>query len=99
MKKPLNDLKKYKTGVLKNKIKYILIEESDINNSSVIVMVKAGSYHAPKGYDGLAHFLEHMLFLGSKKYPEENYFSDKLTKNGGFSNAFTDSQKTMYYFK
>lgn len=98
MKKPLNDLKKYKTGVLKNKIKYILIEESDINNSSVIVMVKAGSYHAPKGYDGLAHFLEHMLFLGSKKYPEENYFSDKLTKNGGFSNAFTDSQKTMYYF-
>ena len=47
---------------------------------------------------GLAHFLEHMLFLGSKKYPEENYFDEMVKKGGGSMNAYTDIFETVYYF-
>ena len=47
---------------------------------------------------GLAHFLEHMLFMGSRKYRDEDYFSSKLKEYGGSSNAYTDSYQTVYYF-
>ena len=39
---------------------------------------------------GLSHYLEHMLFMGSKKYPDENEYDSYLTKHGGASNAFTE---------
>lgn len=39
---------------------------------------------------GLSHYLEHMLFMGSKKYPDENEYDSYLTKHGGSSNAFTE---------
>jgi insulysin len=47
---------------------------------------------------GIAHFLEHMLFLGTKKYPNADY-DDWLGKNAGFSNAYTDNSLTNYYFE
>ena len=40
-----------------------------------------------------------MLFLGTKKYPQEDSFESFLSSNGGASNAFTDSQNTVYYFE
>lgn len=39
---------------------------------------------------GLSHYLEHMLFMGSKKYPSENEYDDFISKHGGFSNAYTE---------
>ena len=47
---------------------------------------------------GLAHFLEHMLFRGSKKYPEVEKFVDMITKSNGDFNAYTASEETNYYF-
>lgn len=93
-----NDLRKYGTGILKNKIKYILVQDKEIDNASVVVSVKTGTLNDPKKYQGLAHFLEHMLFLGSKKYPQEDYFDKTLKEHGGNSNAFTDDMETVYYF-
>ena len=40
-----------------------------------------------------------MLFLGTKEYPQEDSFSSYLSSRGGFSNAFTDSEDTVYYFE
>jgi len=37
-----------------------------------------GAFLDPEGYFGLAHFLEHMLFLGTEKYPEENEYQQVL---------------------
>lgn len=85
-------------GKLNNNIKYILINDTNLDKSYISVCVNAGSYNNPKNYEGLAHFLEHMLFLGSKKYPIVNYFSDKINKYGGSSNAYTDNFETVYYF-
>ena len=48
---------------------------------------------------GLAHFCEHMLFLGTEKYPEENEYSKYLSENGGYSNAFTADDQTNYHFE
>jgi len=98
MKKPLNDLRNYKIGKLDNNINYILIEDNQIDNSSVCVAVKTGTINNPIEFQGLAHFLEHMLFLGSKKYPKENYFDEKVQSYGGSSNAWTDTFETVYYF-
>jgi hypothetical protein len=39
---------------------------------------------------GLSHFLEHMLFMGSEKFPDENDYDSFLTHHGGASNAFTE---------
>lgn len=47
---------------------------------------------------GLAHFLEHMLFMGTEQYPEENGYSAYLNAHGGGSNAYTSQEDTVYYF-
>lgn len=57
-----------------------------------------GSMNDPVELPGLAHFLEHMLFLGTEKYPEENDYSKYLAENGGSSNAYTARDHTNYYF-
>ncbi|GMI47106.1 hypothetical protein TrCOL_g10725 [Triparma columacea] len=65
---------------------------------STAVTVPVGSTSAPEGRDGLAHFCENMLFMGTEKYPEEDGFNKFLAKRGGSSNAFTESESTTYYF-
>jgi len=55
--------------------------------------------HDPREIPGLAHFLEHMLFLGTEKYPEENEYHKFLAENGGSSNAYTGRDHTCYYFE
>lgn len=52
----------------------------------------------PNNLPGLAHFCEHMLFLGTKKYPEENEYAKYLTQHGGASNAYTATDYTCYFF-
>ncbi|CAE6914789.1 STE23 [Symbiodinium sp. CCMP2592] len=59
--------------------------------------VKAGSHDDPRQLPGLAHFCEHMLFLGTEKYPENSGFDQFLMKYGGSSNAFTASEVTVYF--
>ena len=57
-----------------------------------------GSLSDPLEISGLAHFCEHMLFLGTKKYPKENEYSQFLSEHAGSSNAFTSGEHTNYYF-
>ena len=96
--KPKFDLRDYKGGVMDNEIKYVLINDVNLESSYVTIAVNIGSYANPKEYNGLAHFLEHMLFLGSHKYPKEDHYFSRLSKLGGYSNAYTDTFQTVYYF-
>lgn len=57
-----------------------------------------GYFDDPSECDGLSHFLEHMVFMGSEKFPGENYFGDWLNQHWGSENASTDSEATVFYF-
>jgi len=95
---PKNETRLFDTEILKNGIKTVYVYDKDIDKTTVTVSVNIGSYSNPKDFQGLAHFLEHMLFLGSKKYPDEKYYNNNIKKYGGFSNAWTDMFETVYYF-
>ncbi|KAI0221377.1 metalloprotease [Massospora cicadina] len=63
------------------------------------VDINVGSQSDPKGLPGLAHFCEHLLFMGNRKYPNENDYSEYLSGHGGSYNAFTLFDHTNYYFE
>ena len=60
--------------------------------------VNVGSFNDPPKRPGLAHFLEHMVFLGSKEYPDEGAYGDHIGKYGGYANAETMFERTNYTF-
>lgn len=62
------------------------------------VFVLAGYLSDPENIPGLAHFCEHMLFLGTEKYPKENEYTQFLSEHAGSANAFTSGEHTNYYF-
>eukprot|EP00117_Sycon_ciliatum_P004772 scpid28567/ scgid9001/ Insulin-degrading enzyme; Insulin protease; Insulysin len=94
------DTASYKVFKLENGIKVLLISDNATLNlpMAVSVNVDAGFFNEPAEYPGLAHFLEHMLFLGSEKYPAEGGYANYLAMNGGSSNAGTNTDYTNYYF-
>ena len=66
----------------------------------LLLDVNVGSF-TDKEYNisGLAHFCEHLLFMGTEKYPKENEYSNYLSKHSGSSNAYTAAEHTNYYFQ
>ncbi len=97
--KPINDERKYEHNILDNGMSIITINDKNIATSFVSLCVGVGSLADIKvGCSGIAHFLEHMLFMGNEKYPVENYFQTELSKYAGSYNAFTAEQYTAYHF-
>ena len=97
--KPKIDKLDYGFKVLSNGLKVLLISDPDTNKSSAALGVNIGYLVDKKDAQGLAHFCEHLLFMGSEKYPDENEYNDYLGKNGGFSNGSTDKDRTIFYFE
>ena len=60
--------------------------------------VGVGSLCDPPQLDGLAHFTEHMVFMGTERYPDENEWAAFLAKRGGEDNGETDAETTLFYF-
>ncbi|CAL4145200.1 unnamed protein product, partial [Meganyctiphanes norvegica] len=67
--------------------------------AAAALCVGVGSFEDPKEIQGLMHFLEHMVFMGSEKYPKENSFDNFIKKRGGGDNAHTDMEHTTFYFE
>ena len=83
---------------LENGLQAYIISDPRSDKSSAALTVKTGSWEDPAEYPGIAHFLEHMLFLGNKKYPHESEFDRFISENGGQFNAFTANDFTGYVF-
>jgi insulysin len=83
---------------LENGLQAYLISDPNVDKSSAALVVKVGSWEDPVDYPGIAHFLEHMLFLGNKKYPEESAYNRFITEHGGQTNAFTSNDYTGFVF-
>ncbi|XP_022686132.1 insulin-degrading enzyme-like [Varroa jacobsoni] len=64
-----------------------------------MLCVQAGSLFNPPELPGLAHYTEHMLFMGSKKYPGENDWDTFISKHGSLPNAQTDATATCYFYE
>jgi nardilysin len=100
------DKKEYRLIKLKNGLKALLMKthtdadkkDSDENRAAASLMVSIGSFHEPASVGGLAHFLEHMIFMGNGKYPDESGFNDFVSANGGRRNAMTSDEFTLYFF-
>jgi insulysin len=92
------DDRQYQYFVLNNKLKVLLISDESADKAAASMDVNVGSYHDPIDREGLAHFLEHMLFLGTKKFPEADAYQAFISDNGGSHNAYTSSHHTNYYF-
>jgi insulysin len=95
---PPSDDRDYEVTVLENGLRVVLCSDPSSNEAGAAMDVHVGACSDPKDIPGLAHFNEHMLFLGTKEYPNENSFEEFLSANGGSSNAYTASENTCYYF-
>lgn len=93
-----NDTRKYDTFSLENGLKVVICQDETSNISATSLNINIGSSSDPDDIPGMAHFVEHMLFMGSKKYPEENYYDTFITNNGGSTNAFTTLHNTCFYY-
>jgi len=80
--KPPLDKRSYSTYTLPNGLKVLLCSDPASAQSAVAMNVHVGACSDPDEIPGLAHFCEHMLFLGTKLYPEEGDFSKFLSSNG-----------------
>jgi len=89
----------YRKFKLDNGIKVVLVSDPGVNISAASMDISIGSLANSKERQGMAHFLEHMLFLGTKKYPELNAYGAYLKARGGYSNAFTAQDHTNYHFQ
>uniref|UniRef100_A0A1W7RAD0 Insulin-degrading enzyme n=1 Tax=Hadrurus spadix TaxID=141984 RepID=A0A1W7RAD0_9SCOR len=92
------DKRLYRGLELTNGLKALLVSDPTTDKSAAALDVNVGHMYDPLNLPGLAHFCEHMLFLGTKKYPVENEYSKFLNQHGGSSNAFTSADHTNFYF-
>lgn len=83
---------------LANGLQAYLVSDPNTDKSAAALVVKTGSWEDPKDYPGIAHFLEHMLFLGTKKYPKESEFESFVGEHDGLTNAFTSIDFTGFVF-
>ena len=93
-----NDDFQYRLLTLPNQMEVLLISDPKTVKAAASLDINVGSGDNPEGRGGLAHFLEHMLFLGTDKYPDPAEYEEYITEHGGTRNAYTSFENTNYFF-
>jgi secreted Zn-dependent insulinase-like peptidase len=83
---------------LPNRMQVLLISDPGADKAAAALDVHVGSWQDPARRQGLAHFLEHMLFLGTERYPVAGEYQSFISAHGGSHNAYTASEHTNYFF-
>ena len=89
----------YRAVTLENGLVAFLIHDPEANKSAAAMSVAVGSLENPDAHQGLAHFLEHMVYMGTEKYPEVGEYERYVTSYQGYDNAYTAPEETNYYFE
>lgn len=97
--KSASDPRLYQAIKLDNGMKVILVSDKDAPKSLAALALPVGSLEDPNSQLGLAHYLEHMVLMGSKRYPQADNLSEFLKKHGGSHNASTASYRTAFYLE
>ncbi|KAF9482803.1 insulin-degrading enzyme [Pholiota conissans] len=92
------DDRDYRIIKLQNGLQATLVHDVNADKAAASLDVAIGHLYDPDDVPGLAHFCEHLLFMGTEKFPQENDYSEFLSKNNGSSNAYTSTSNTNYYF-
>jgi predicted Zn-dependent peptidase len=87
-----------KEVVLPNGLKVLFVPKKS-NSVVVQVMIKVGSNDELPHERGISHFLEHILFEGTKKRPNSLIISNEVERIGGNFNAYTTNERTCFYVK
>lgn len=98
LKQSPNDVKKYQTLTLENGLRVLLIENATSNKAAAALAVNVGHFSDPNHRQGMAHFLEHMLFLGTRTYPDGSEYQKFISQFGGTNNAWTATEHTCFFF-
>ncbi|PHI32099.1 pitrilysin [Budvicia aquatica] len=99
IQKSERDTRQYKAIKLDNGMTVLLVSDDLASKSLAALALPVGSLEDPDSQLGLAHYLEHMVLMGSKRYPEPDSISEFLKKHGGSHNASTASYRTAYYLE
>ena len=91
-----NDQRRYDLIALENGLEVMLVSDPTVEKSAAALSVGIGAASDPEDYPGMAHYLEHMLFMGSAQYPEPDGFMAFTAEHGGMSNAYTGLDITNY---
>lgn len=84
---------------LKNGLRVVIVDTKAFPSLTTLLLVGAGSRYENPVNNGVAHFFEHMVFKGSKKYPTSMILSSTIEGFGGVFNAFTSKDHTGYWIK
>ena len=84
---------------LENELEVLLISDPLTSKCAASINVGVGSFSDHINTQGLAHLTEHLIFLGSKEFPTAGELDSHLQSHSGYTNAFTDSENTAYYFE
>ncbi|MGD8111241.1 insulinase family protein [Vibrio sp. TRT 17S01] len=93
-----NDTNQYRYLTLSNGLRALLIQDTNAQKSAAALAVNVGHFDDPSDREGLAHYLEHMLFLGTEKYPKVGEFQSFISQHGGSNNAWTGTEHTCFFF-
>ena len=99
IRKSEKDPRQYQAIRLDNGMTVLLVSDPQAVKSLSALVVPVGSLEDPDAHLGLAHFLEHMTLMGSKKYPDPDSLSEYLKKHGGSHNASTATYRTAFYLE
>ncbi|AWO81718.1 pitrilysin [Serratia marcescens] len=94
-----HDPRQYEAIKLANGMTVLLVSDAQAPKSLAALALPVGSLEDPNSQLGLAHYLEHMVLMGSKRYPEPENLSEFLKKHGGSHNASTASYRTAFYLE
>ncbi|OAA58393.1 a-pheromone processing metallopeptidase ste23 [Niveomyces insectorum RCEF 264] len=98
LQKPSLDDRSYRVIELANGLEALLVHDAETDKASASLDVGVGNFNDYEDMPGIAHAVEHLLFMGTKKFPEENAYNQYLSSNSGGSNAYTSSTSTNYFF-
>ncbi|EKE81537.1 Zn-dependent peptidase [Idiomarina xiamenensis 10-D-4] len=91
-----NDKREYASMTLANGLQVLLVSDPQAQQSAAALAIDVGSADDPDQQLGLAHYLEHMLLLGSEQFPQADSYSRFMAANGGLHNAVTSHDHTSY---
>src|SRR5258706_9032474 len=93
------DTATFRRFTLDNGLKVLLVSDPKFNKSGASLVVNVGQIDDPLDREGLAHFLEHMLFLGTEKYPDISEYSAFIRANGGAEKTYPPTHLTHLPFQ